>query len=181
MDPGRFVGAVAEIARCVHALGDTDARLDTNLANFCLADGQVVLVDVLPPLVPSARPEPSSLFEVLFSALCFDTAVIHDALIGYATRALLRSVAGGAARQRGRLARQIWPAGAEPAGWSFPASWFRARAALALRALGGEVAPEIAHEFFALTSVRVFRELPEARRAQRIYEVDQAMKECALI
>ncbi len=131
VDPSSFVGAVAEIARWVHVLGDTDARLDTNLANFCLADGQVVLVDVLPPLVPSAGPEPSNLFEVLFSALCFDTAVIHDALIGYAARALLRSVAGGAARQRGHLARQIRPAGAEPAGSSFPASWFRARAALA--------------------------------------------------
>lgn len=181
VDPPCFVGAVAEIARWVHALGDADARLDTNLANFCLADGQVVLVDVLPPLVPSARPEPSNLFEVLFSALCFDTTVIHDALIGYAARALLRSGASVAARQRDDLAHQIQPAGARPVGSPFPASWFRARAALALRALGGQVAPDAAHEFFALTSVRVFRELPEARRAQRINEVDQAMKKRALI
>lgn len=181
VNPPRFAAAIAEIARWVDALGDTDARLDTNLANFCLADGQVVLVDVLPPLVPSACPEPSNLFEVLFSALCFDTAVIHDALVGYAVRALLRSVASVAAHQRDELARQLRPAGVEPTGASFPASWFRARAALALRALAGEVAPDVAHEFFALTSVRVFRELPEAHRAQRIHEVDQAMMERALV
>ncbi|HUY50817.1 MAG TPA: hypothetical protein VMV92_34770 [Streptosporangiaceae bacterium] len=175
----RFVGAVAEIAQWVHALAATDARLDTNLANFCLAGGQVVLVDVLPPLIPSAAPEPSNLFEALFTALCFDTPVIRNALIGYAARALLRSPAG-TAHQRDDLARQVPPALAGPSGTSFPASWFRARAVLALRALAGEVSPGVAHEFFTLTSVRVFRELPEARRARRIGHVERAMKELAL-
>lgn len=98
VDPSRFVGAVAEIAGWVDALADTDARLDTNLANFCLADERTVLVDVLPPLIPSRRPEPSNLFEVLFTALCFDTAMIRDALIGYAARALLRTSPEMAAR-----------------------------------------------------------------------------------
>ncbi|MGH3620445.1 MAG: hypothetical protein ACRDQ5_01460 [Sciscionella sp.] len=179
-EPARFVDAIVEIARWVHALADTDARVDTNLANFCLADGWVVLVDVLPPLVPSVCPEPSNLFEVLFAALCFDNAVIHNALIGYAARALLRSPAGVAARQRDDLARQVPPEAAEPAGAFFPASWFRARVVLALRALAGEVAPEVADEFFSLTSVRVFRELPEARRAQRVQQVDLTLKELAL-
>lgn len=181
VEPPRFVSAIIEIARWVHALGDTDARLDTNLANFCLADGRVVLVDVLPPLIPSVRPEPSNLFEVLFAALCFDTAVIHNALISYAARALLRSPAGVAARLREDLARQVPPEPAGPAdGASFPASWFRARVVLALRALAGEVAPEVAHEFFDVTSVRVFRELPEARRDLRIQQVDWTLKELAL-
>lgn len=180
VDPPRFVDAVAEIARWVQALAATDARLDTNLANFCLADGRVVLVDVLPPLIPSARPEPTNLFEVLFAAMCFDTAVIHNALIGYAARALLRSPADVATRQRYVLARHIRPAAAEPTSSSFPASWFRARVEIALRALVGEVQPDVAHEFFAMTSVRVFRELPETRRAQRIQHVAQIMKEHAL-
>lgn len=178
-DLRRFVGAVAEIAQWVNVLAGTDARLDTNLANFCLADGQLVLVDVLPPLIPSVGPEPANLFEVLFTALCFDTPVIHDALIGYAARALLRSTVG-VARHRDALASLVRPAAAEPIGASFPASWFRARAALALRALAGQLAPDVAHEFFALTSVQVFRQLPEAHRARRIQLVDQAMKELAL-
>jgi hypothetical protein len=179
VDPPRFVSAVAEIAGWVRALAATDARLDTNLANFCLAEGRVVLVDVLPPLIPSVRLAPSNLFEVLFAALCFDTAVIHDALIGYAARALLRSPAGVAARQLDDLASQV-PQATEPCGASFPASWFRARVVLALRALAGEVSPLVAHEFFALTSVRVFRELPETGRAHRIQHVERTMKELAL-
>ncbi|MGH3872275.1 MAG: hypothetical protein ACRDSR_12315 [Pseudonocardiaceae bacterium] len=180
VDPRRFVGAVAEIAQWVNVVAATDARLDTNLANFCLADGQLVLVDVLPPLIPSISPVPANLFEVLFTALCFDTLVIHDALIGYAARALLRSTVG-VTRHRDDLASLVRPAAAEPIGASFPASWFRARAALALRALAGQLAPDVAHEFFALTSVRAFRELPEAHRARRIHLIDQAMKELALI
>lgn len=179
-DPPRFVGAVTEITRWVNALAATDVRVDTNLANFCLAEGQVVLVDVLPPLIPSTGPEPANLFEVLFTALCFDTPLIHDALIGYAARALLQSAASVAAPQRDDFARLVRPAGAESRGASFPASWFRARVTLALRALAGQLAPAVAHDFFALTSVRVFRQLTEARRSHRIQRVDQAMKELGL-
>lgn len=51
---------------------------------------------------------------------------------------------------------------------------------MALRALRGHVAPDVVHEFFALTSVRVFRELPEAHRARRIRQVEQTTKELAL-
>ncbi|MGH3864859.1 MAG: hypothetical protein ACRDQ4_01755 [Pseudonocardiaceae bacterium] len=179
-EPPRFADAVVEIARWVHALVGTDACLDTNLANFCLANERVVLVDVLPPLIPSVRPEPSNLFEVLFTALCFDTAVTLDALIGYAARALLRSPAGVTARQRDDLARHAPPEGAESFESSFPRPWFRARVVLALRALAGEVASEVVHEFFALTSVRVFRDLSEADRAHRVRQVGQAVKELAL-
>ncbi len=180
VDPPRFVSAVAEISGWVNALAATDARLDTNLVNFCLAEGHVVLVDVLPPLIPSISPEPSDLFEVLFTALCFDTLVIHDALIGYAARALLRSAMRVATRQCDDLGRLVRPAGAESVVASFPASWFRARVTLALRALAGGLAADVAHEFFALTSVRVFRELAEERRTHRIQQVDRAMTELAL-
>lgn len=179
VDPARFVGAVIEIAGWVNALASTDARLDTNLANFCLADGHLVLVDVLPPLLLSISPEPTNLFEVLFTALCLDTPVTHDALIGYAARALLRSTGCVAARQCDDLVRLV-PARAKFTGVSFPASWFRVRVTLALRALAGQLAPDVAHEFFALTSVRVFRELAEEDRAQRIQQVDQAMNKLAL-
>jgi hypothetical protein len=175
-DPSRFVGAVIEIAHWVRALDATDARVDTNLANFCLVDDRVVLVDVLPPLIPSVRPQPSNVFEVLFNALCFDTTVILDALIGYATRALLHSGVSVAASQRADLARQLPQEVAEV---FFPASWFRARVVLALGALAGEAEPDVVHDFFALTSVRAFRDLREQERAHRIRQVDQAVKEVA--
>lgn len=175
-DPPRFVDAVIEIAEWVRALDTTDARVDTNLANFCVAPDGVVLVDVLPPLIPSMRPEPSNLFDVLFTALCFDTTVILDALIGYAARTLLDSDVSLAAGQHADLARQVPQ---EPAEASFPASWFHARAALALNALAGEAEPARAQDFFALTSVRAFRDLPEAQRADRVRVVDQTMKELA--
>lgn len=154
--------------------------MDTNLANFCLAEDRVVLVDVLPPLIPSVRPEPSNLFEVLFNALCFDSRVILDALIGYATRVLLRSDVRVATGQRDDLARQLPKEFAEPVETSFPASWFQARVALALRALAGQAESEVAHDFFALTSVRAFRDLSEAARAHRLRQVDQTVKELAL-
>ncbi len=179
VDPPRFVDAVIEIARWVRALDATDARVDTNLANFCVADDRVVLVDVLPPLIPSVRPEPSNLFDVLFTALCFDSKVILDALIGYAARALLHSDVSVAAGQRDNLARQLPQEVAEPVE-AFPASWFRARVVLVLGALAGEAESEVVHDFFALTSVRAFRDLPEAERAHRIRQVDQAVKELAL-
>ncbi len=176
VDPSHFIDAVIEIAQWVRALDATDARVDTNLANFCLAGDRIVLVDVLPPLIPSVRPEPSNSFEVLFNALCFDTTVILDALIGYAARALLHSGVNLAAGQHENLARQLPHKVAEA---SFPASWFRARAALALGALAGEAEPESVHAFFALTSVRAFRDLPEAERAHRLRQVDQTAKERA--
>lgn len=179
VDPPRFVDAVIEVAQWVRALAATDARVDTNLANFCLADDSVVLVDVLPPLIPSMRPEPSNLFDVLFTALCFDTTVILDALISYAARALLHSDVSVAACQRDDLARQVPHEVAKPVE-AFPASWFRARIVLALRALAREAEPASAHDFFALTSVRAFRDLPEVERAHRIRQVDLTVKELAL-
>jgi hypothetical protein len=179
VDPPRFVHAVIEIALWVRALDATDARVDTNLANFCLTEDSVVLVDVLPPLIPSLRTEPSDLFGVLFDALCFKTTVILDALIGYAARALLHSGARLAAGQCADLARQLPQGIAEPSG-AFPASWFRARAVLAMRALVGEAEPASVHDFFALTSVRRFRDLPEAERVRRIRQIDQIAREFAL-
>ena len=56
---------------------------------------------------------------------------------------------------------------------SFPMSWFTTRSAVALAALAGELPPDTAHEFFALTSVRVFRELSEEHRARRVHQVDR--------
>jgi hypothetical protein len=180
VDPSRFVDAVIEIARWVRILDPTDARIDTNLANFCLIDDRIVLVDVLPPLIPSARPEPSNLFELLFDALCFDTMVILDALIGYGARALLHSGVCVSAGQREGLARQRPPGVAMPVEVSFAASWFRARVLLALRALAGDLEPGLVHDFFALTSVGKFRDLTESDRFDRVRQVDQAVTELAL-
>ncbi|ASO18076.1 hypothetical protein FHR81_002473 [Actinoalloteichus hoggarensis] len=177
VDPSRFVDAVIEIAGWVRALDSADARVDSNLANFCLAEDRVVLVDVLPPLIPSMRPKPSNLFDVLFTALCFDTTVILDALIGYAARALLTSGISLAGRRVEDLAHQVPQEFAPLAETSFPASWFQARAMLALRGLAGEIEPASVQEFFTPTSVRAFRDISETERADRIQQVAQTVKE----
>lgn len=179
-DPERFVSAITEIAHWLRTLDPADARIDTNLANFVITDDRVVLVDVLPPLIPSLNAEPSNLFEQMFSALCFDTTVILRATIGYAARAMLGSAKRVTASQVDLLTRQLGyrtPPGQELA---FPGAWFSARADLSLRALAGDAQPEAVKSFFALTSVRVFRELPEASRARRVRQVAAAIRELAV-
>lgn len=176
-DPKVFVTAVRQIATWTRALDGMDARMDTNLANFCLADNQPVLIDVLPPLMPSLRPEPENLFDELFAGLCFDTPVILDALLGYALRALLRA--------NKPAARDLLPIAAELAGGStneacFPSSWFAARRALARRAAAGDEDPEVVHDFFARTSVLAFRQLNETARQLRLAEVDRRIQKARL-
>lgn len=179
-DPGRFVDAITEIVNWLRRLDPADARIDTNLANFLITDGKVVLVDVLPPLIPSRNPEPVSLFEQMFSALCFDTAVILQATIGYATRAMLGAANRVTTNHIDILARQLRYEISGQREGSFPAAWFSARAELGLRALAGELPPAVVNEFFALTSVRVFRELPEASRARRVKRVAAVLSELGL-
>lgn len=175
--PQHFVAAVARVAQWVRILGGTDARIDTNLANICLTPGGPVLVDVLPPLRPSWMPAPPhTLFETLFYALCFDTEIILDALIGYAARTLLRADPPTQARHAlAELGHGLRPSlAAGPVG-AFPAGWFRARARLALRALDGELPIPALHEFFATTSVLAFRQLNEVHRKRRLDRVEVLM------
>jgi hypothetical protein len=174
--PELFVGAVREIGQWVRDLEPADARIDTNLANFCLVDRHLVLVDVLPPLIPSRRPRPSNQFEELFYALCFDTEIILAALVGYAARVLLRAgVPEGAARFL-KVGHELSPPAASYLGGSVLDVWFHARAALALRALAGDVGVDAAHAFFALTSVRAFRDLDEQQRTRRVEQVSEALR-----
>ena len=84
-----------------------------------------------------------------------------------------------AAGRREDLARQVPQEVAGPVK-AFPASWFRARVVLALRALAGQVEPAGIHDFFALTSVRAFRDLPETGRTHRIRQIDQTVKDLVL-
>ncbi|MGH3585534.1 MAG: hypothetical protein ACRDRY_12225 [Pseudonocardiaceae bacterium] len=172
--PHQFVAAVAQVAHWVRAVGNTDARIDTNLANFCLTAGGPVLVDVLPPLRLSYLPAPPhTLFETLFCALCFDTEVTLDALIGYAARALLRADPPPQARHAlAELGRDLRPSLATNPVGGFPAGWFRARARLALATLTGEVPTPVLHDFFAATSVLAFHELDEVHRELRLHTVD---------
>jgi hypothetical protein len=179
-DPGRLVAAVIEIVSWLLGLDPTDARIDTNLANFLIADCQIVLIDVLPPLIPSRQPEPLNLFDQLFGAMCLDTAVILRATIGYATRAMLGDIRRVTASHIDSLADLLRYEVSGQADGGFPASWFTARAELGLRGLAGEARPEVVNDFFALTSVRVFRELPETSRASRLNKVAAAMHECGL-
>ncbi|MCI2422142.1 hypothetical protein MOQ72_32400 [Saccharopolyspora sp. K220] len=173
-DPATFAAAIAQIGRWVRDLDGTDARIDTNLANFCLEDDQLVLVDVLPPLIPSLRPAPESLFDELFGALCFDTPVILDALVGYALRTLLRTADPSAAQELLPFSYEF-PTNIADEG--FPAAWFRARRGLAVRAAMGEAAVEEVQDFFALTSVLGFRQLDEAGRRLRIDQVARRIRE----
>ena len=177
-DPPVFAAAVEEITAWVRGLDLVDARIDTNLANFCLVDSRPVLVDVLPPLVPSRRPRPVTLFDRLFCALCFDTAVTLDALCGYALRTALRTER----REAVTAVHRVMESAATPAGpaHGFPARWFRGRLRLALRCASGEESSETMHEFFALTSVLTFRQLDEAARRQRLGQVAVRMRELGL-
>jgi hypothetical protein len=173
--PQVFVSAVREIGRWVRDLDGADARIDTNLANFCLVEDRPVLVDVLPPLIPSRRPRPSDQFDALFHTLCFDTDVILAALVGYAARALLRA---GVTEDTARflaVGHELSPPGTHRLGGAMLEVWFHARAAVVLRALAGDIPAGAAHAFLALTSVRAFRDLGEWERTRRLAQVAAAL------
>lgn len=174
-DPVRFAHAVDRVTTWVRALEGTDARIDTNLANFCVSAGEPVLIDVLPPLRPSQRPEPQNLFDTLFAALCFDTPVILDALVGYALRALLSGPgSAGAAALLLPVAHRVITPGRDT---GFPAGWFRTRARLAIGAARGEEHLNTVRDFFALTSVLAFRQLDEVGRRRRLGQVTRRIRE----
>lgn len=172
-----FTSNVVQIGQWIERLADTDARLDANLANFCSTSGGPVLIDVLPPLIPSVRPEPRNLFEELFAALCFDTATTLDALAGYALRIILRAAGPAAAANLVHRTRDTVRRGRAS---TFPARWFDARRTLATRAAHGEVDTDLVHEFFAFTSVLRFRQLTERGRHAQIEYVEQRMQELDL-
>lgn len=171
-NPTAFTQAVEDIVGWVENLDHTDARIDTNLANFCLTDDGPVLVDVLPPLLPSLRPEATTLFDELFQALCFDTTVILNALVGYALRALLRTANPSAAQRLLPIVDQL----PDPASHEFPAMWYRGRRTLAVQAVHGQADPVLVHELFAMTSVLGFRQLDEPARQERIKHVAHDIK-----
>lgn len=176
--PHEFVDAVETISSWVQALGSMDARVDTNLTNFCLTARGPVLVDVLPALVPSLRPAPCDLFDELLHSLCFDTSVILDALGGYALRALVAGDAGPG--PLARMAKAVEGFAADGACATFPALWFRSRRSLAVRAATSEAPRATVIEFFELTSVLRFRDLDEASRRARILQVAERSEELSL-
>ncbi len=135
-----------------------------------------MLVDVLPPLIPSLRPEPVNLFDELFAALCFDTPVLLDAFLGYALRACLHTPNRTPACELLPVVRDF-VADDVDADAGFPGAWFRARLQLAASAACGEVAVDSVHDFFSLTSVLGFRQLSEHARRHRIDTVAQRIQE----
>ena len=181
-EPELFARAVGVIGGWVHALEGTDARIDTNLANFCLRERQPVLIDVVPPLIPSRRPPPMSLFDQLFNALCFDTPVICDALAGYGLRSALRAHHGPDTDSRG--AERLLPVARallsriEPTDW--PGQWFRARAVLAIQTAEGTRDRATFSELFAATSVLGFRYLSEPGRRRRCTDIAHRLRELGL-
>lgn len=171
-----FTASIVHIGEWIVRLECSDARIDANLANFCVHEGRPVLIDVLPPLIPSRAPQPHTLFEKLFAALCFDTATSLDALVGYAMRSALRAGRPGAAAEIESGTRGILRT---PPG-NFPARWFAARRVLATRATRGEINTDLVAEFFTLTSVLRFRQLTERARQAQINYVDRRMQELDL-
>ncbi|MQA87709.1 MAG: hypothetical protein GEV03_24565 [Streptosporangiales bacterium] len=173
-DPEPFLAAVVQVAAWARDLDDTDARLDTNLANFVVCDdGRLVTVDVLPPLLTSLRPTPRNCREVLFDALCFDTPVTLCALAGYAGRALLTGgpdlAHGPAGWLTGRAAAVV--AGLCPGhgpGGGLGVWWFHARTVAAARALAGTMPRDQALALFASTSVLALRDAAEPERQARV-------------
>lgn len=161
--PETAVQPVRQIAHWMHALDGTDARIDTNLANFCLVDGIPVLIDVLPPLIVSQRTAPQNLFEELFDSLCFDTPVTLHALLGYTLTRLLAAGPDGraAATALDDLTAQALSAPVAP---GLAGSWFRAKLLLATRCVAGEVDAIQLDAFSAAVSVRAFHKLAEPAR-----------------
>jgi hypothetical protein len=163
-----FRAAVDRIAGWVRALEPTDVRLDTNLANFVLpGDGQLVCIDVLPPLLASARRSEASPWEQLIGGLRYDTHVTLCALAGYAARHLLRTVGPGDLRvtDRRRLTG-LCPGHPDPA--ALPAMWFHSRLAIAERALAGQLTHQQALEAFSATSVLALQAAPAVTQAAHV-------------
>jgi len=175
-----FVEAVETIAGWVIRLDGTDARLDTNLANFCLHQDSVVALDVLPPLIPSLRPDPRDLYERLLFGLCFDSATTLAALVGYGAVRLLGHPDLEARRRFADLAGTVWPIGHRVLAEPFPSWWFHARAVLGLRGVEGRVGAELVKRLFADTSMRGFQRLDERRRAARVRHVHDVVRSGAL-
>ncbi|MCY7341853.1 MAG: hypothetical protein LH603_08385 [Pseudonocardia sp.] len=178
-DLGNVVVGVHEIAEWVRALDGADARIDTNLANFCLIDGSPVLIDVLPPLIPSRRPTARNLFEELFDSLCFDTSVTLDALVAYATTRLLHGGPTGSAAA-GSLADLAHDLLGKAPQTGLAGTWFRARLLLATRCAAGQATLADLRALSAATSVLTFQRLDETRRREHLGAVQQQMRELGL-
>jgi hypothetical protein len=165
-DPGRAVAAAARVQQWCAALDGHDARVDTNLGNICCCGDQPVLIDVLPPLIPSLRPDITggTVFDVLFDALCFDTAVTRVAFAGYLARALLRAGHHDAAADVCHQAPAPSPVGGDTVG----GLWFGMRLAAA-RAVATRRAPMATlTELCALTSLHGLAALTPAAQTARI-------------
>jgi hypothetical protein len=163
-----FRAAVDRIAGWVRALEPTDVRLDTNLANFVLpGDGQLVCIDVLPPLLASSRRPEASPWEQLIGGLCYDTHVTLCALAGYAARHLLRTLDPGELPVTGRRRLTgLCPGHPDPA--ALPATWFHSRLAVAGRALAGQLTHQQALEVFSATSILALQAAPAVTQAAHV-------------
>jgi hypothetical protein len=159
-----------------------DARIDTNLDNFIVDCDGPVLVDVIPPLIPSRGYVPEDLFEELFLPLCLSFTVSTTALIGYALRGSIGRVDLALANRVTALAERwsIWDYltshGREPM------DIFAARLRLALDALlGASDGPEVLG-FYRATSVEHLASLTELARARQLKEAwklyDQLTQPC---
>jgi hypothetical protein len=168
-DPSRFGAAIVEIGSWARRSESVNARVDSNLENFVATDTGPVLVDFLPPLVPTMAVEPraQNIFDDVFYSLCFDVNAGVNALVSYACRGLLRCGSAGSGdaciRIAGELRNDVTPASE----FSRGAAWFELRARAVECFLSGEVGSGILDDVLAATSVRKLRDAdPEMRRTR---------------
>ncbi|MFF4777597.1 hypothetical protein ACFY05_32540 [Microtetraspora fusca] len=170
-DPALLMAAVQQIATWARALDATPARLDTNLANFILAAGGLVCIDVLPPLLTDLRPRERDDWQRLFGGLCYDTDITLCALAGYAARLLVAAHSTSAACYARALAG-LCPGHDQPD--RLPVRWFHARREIAVAALRGQIPQQAALTAFTVTSVlRLRHTAPEQRQTY----IDYALSE----
>ncbi len=126
--------------------------MDLNLENFvCTPDGPV-LVDLLPPLIPSRAYVPESVGETILVRLCFDDLLAVAAMCGYALNALLRK---GLGTEATRLADIIESRGIaiQPPETQTPDRLLMARSEVLRRVAKGDLSYERASSFIAAAAV----------------------------
>ena len=129
-----------------------DARMDLNLENFvCTPDGPV-LIDLLPPLIPSRAYAPESIGETILVSLCFDDLLAAAAMCGYALNALLRKGLGTEATRLADIIESRGIAIAAPETQT-PDRLLMARSEVLCRVAKGGLSYERAGPFIAASAV----------------------------
>jgi len=161
-EPLAFIDCVAEIRSWIESSASYDARIDANLENFVVASGAPVLIDLLPPLIPSLAVEPGSddLFGAVFHRLCFSIDSSILALVSYACRVLLKYHPSQWSTLSSRLLLEL--PNEHPT--TVAQAWFVIRVRAIQQATDGKIGVKAMEEVFKITSITKL--LQEAKQEQ---------------